>query len=120
MVGHTGMLDAAMAAARTVDTCLGRLESAVIDAGGTLLVTADHGNCEMMRDAETGQPHTAHTLNPVPAILINGPEWANGLRGGRLADVAPTLLRLLGLDQPAVMTGRSLIDEDGVRTAAAE
>ncbi len=119
MVGHTGVLTAAIEAARTVDICLGRLEAAVIEAGGVLLVTADHGNCELMQDPETGQPHTAHTLNRVPAVLINGPA-GGGLRDGRLADVAPTLLELMGLAKPAAMTGFSLIDGDGVRTAAAQ
>jgi len=120
MVGHSGILEAAVKAVETVDACLGRVEAAVVKAGGVLLVTADHGNCEMMRDPETGQPHTAHTLNPVPLILVNGPAWAHGLRGGRLADIAPTLLRLLGLRQPKEMTGRSLIVEEGARTVAAE
>ncbi len=118
MVGHTGILEAAVKAVAAVDVCLGRLEAAVIAAGGTLIVTADHGNCERMRDDESGQPHTAHTLNPVPVRLINAPSWAAGLRDGRLADVAPTVLRLLDLPQPAAMTGRSLIDEDGVGSAA--
>ncbi len=120
MVGHTGILDAAIRAARTIDDCLARLEAAVIAAGGTLLVTADHGNCEQMLASDGSQPHTAHTLNPVPAILINAPAWAQGLQSGRLADVAPTLLRLMGLAQPAGMTGRSLIVEHSDRSAAAE
>jgi 2,3-bisphosphoglycerate-independent phosphoglycerate mutase len=110
MVGHSGILPAAIKAAQTVDSCLGRLEKAVVEAGGVLLVTADHGNCETMRDPETGQPHTAHTLNPVPVVLVNDPTGTSPLRtGGRLADVAPTLLELLGLPQPAEMTGRSLL-----------
>jgi 2,3-bisphosphoglycerate-independent phosphoglycerate mutase len=120
MVGHTGILKAAVTATETVDVCLGRLEAAVVAAGGTLIVTADHGNCERMHDDESGQPHTAHTLNPVPVRLINAPSWVGGLHDGRLADVAPTILRLLDLPQPAAMTGRSLIDEDGVRSAAAQ
>ena len=111
MVGHTGMLDAALEAAATVDTCLGRLEEAVTQAGGAMLITADHGNCEQMLDETTGQPHTAHTLNPVPTVLVNPPAWAAGLKEGRLADVAPTLLHLLGVKQPKEMTGHSLIDE---------
>ncbi|MBL6946090.1 MAG: 2,3-bisphosphoglycerate-independent phosphoglycerate mutase [Rhodospirillales bacterium] len=118
MVGHTGFLDAAVRATETVDACLGRVEASVNKTGGVMLITADHGNCEMMQDPETGQPHTAHTLNPVPLILVNGPNWAGGLREGRLADIAPTLLRLLGLAQPAEMTGRSLIVEQGVQSAA--
>ena len=109
MVGHTGFLDAAIKAAETVDLCLGRLESAVKKAGGVLLVTADHGNCEQMVDPDSQQPHTAHTLNRVPVILINGP--ACSLRDGRLADVAPTLLRFMGIPQPEEMTGRNLTVE---------
>ena len=119
MVGHTGKLDAAIKAAEAVDSCLGRLEEAVIRAGGMLLVTADHGNAEMMLDGESGQPHTAHTLNPVPLVLVNGPSRI-GLTDGCLADVAPTVLRLMGLRQPIEMTGRVLVEEDGVETDAAQ
>jgi 2,3-bisphosphoglycerate-independent phosphoglycerate mutase len=113
MVGHTGSLAAAVTAVETVDACLGRVVDAVTKQGGALLVTADHGNCEMMRDPETGEPHTAHTLNPVPAILVG--RAGTSLADGRLADVAPTLLDLMGLDQPAEMTGRSLIRTAGGR-----
>jgi 2,3-bisphosphoglycerate-independent phosphoglycerate mutase len=109
MVGHTGRLDAAITAVETIDLCLGRLASAVAKAGGTLVVTADHGNAEMMHDPETGGPHTAHTLNPVPFLIVNPPTMIARLEDGRLADVAPTLLDILGLDKPASMTGRSLI-----------
>jgi 2,3-bisphosphoglycerate-independent phosphoglycerate mutase len=109
MVGHTGRLDAAVRAVETVDTCLGRLTAAVQQAGGTLVVTADHGNAETMRDPETGEPHTAHTLNPVPFLVVNPPAAVAHLEDGRLADVAPTLLDILGLGQPAAMTGHSLI-----------
>ena len=112
MVGHTGVLEAAIKAAETIDASLARLEAAVTDAGGVMLVTADHGNCEQMADAKSKGPHTAHTLNLVPAVLVNAPDWVNGLHDGRLADVAPTLLQLLGLEQPEEMTGRSLIDGD--------
>ena len=108
MVGHTGDLAAARRAVESVDTCLGRLEAALVEVGGTMLVTADHGNVEMMRDPETGQPHTAHTTNPVPLLLVN-PPGAIALADGRLADVAPTVLDLLNLEPPKVMTGRSLI-----------
>ncbi len=118
MVGHTGSLPAAIKAVETVDSCLGRLEAAVTAAGGVLLFTADHGNCEIMRDPETGQPHTAHTLSPVPVVLVNAPEGITGLHDGRLADVAPTLLELLRLPQPEAMTGRSLIDRDTAQRAA--
>ncbi len=109
MVGHTGDLQAAIKAVETVDHCLGRLAEAVTRAGGTLLITADHGNVEMMRDPETGQPHTAHTTNPVPLLLVNPPAGVSGLENGRLCDVAPTLLRILGLPQPKAMTGRVLL-----------
>jgi 2,3-bisphosphoglycerate-independent phosphoglycerate mutase len=108
MVGHTGVLEAGIKAVETVDSCLGRAVEAVGRAGGVLLVTADHGNCEMMIDPETGGPHTAHTTNRVPCILV-GDRNARALRDGRLGDVAPTVLRLLGLEQPDAMTGRSLI-----------
>jgi 2,3-bisphosphoglycerate-independent phosphoglycerate mutase len=107
MVGHTGSLPAAIKAVETVDACLGRIVAAIEARGGALLVIADHGNCELMRDPITGEPHTAHTTNPVPVILF-GRAGAT-LSGGRLADVAPTLLELLGLTPPAEMTGRSLL-----------
>ena len=108
MVGHTGDFEAAMAAVETVDRCLGRLENAVEAAGGALMITADHGNVECMRDGATNQAHTAHTLSRVPVLLVGGPQAA-GLRDGGLADVAPTLLALLGLTQPDAMTGASLL-----------
>jgi 2,3-bisphosphoglycerate-independent phosphoglycerate mutase len=107
MVGHTGSLPAAIRAVETVDAGLGRIVEAVARAGGALLVTADHGNCELMRDPVTGGPHTAHTTNPVPVLLIGAD--GGSLRNGILADVAPTLLQLMGLDQPAEMTGHSLL-----------
>jgi 2,3-bisphosphoglycerate-independent phosphoglycerate mutase len=109
MVGHSGIMGAAVKAVEAVDTCLGRLCEAVIAAGGSLLVTADHGNIEQMADPETGEPFTAHTTNPVPIVLVNPPEGVTGLGHGKLADVAPTLLQLLGIEQPAAMTGQSLI-----------
>ncbi len=118
MVGHSGDIGAAVKAVEAVDRCLGRLADAVTRAGGTLLITADHGNAEMMRDPETGQPHTAHTLNPVPLLLVNPPAQVAGLRDGRLADIAPTLLALLGLRQPAAMTGRSLVSRAAERARA--
>ncbi len=117
MVGHTGIFDAAVKAAETVDGCLGRLEDALLKVGGTMLVTADHGNAEQMSDPHTHGPHTAHTLSPVPLILVNPPGFAEGLKEGVLADVSPTLLRLLGLDQPAEMTGQSLISEKQTQNA---
>ena len=96
-------------AVEAVDRCIGRLAEALSRSGGTMLITADHGNAEMMFDPETGQPHTAHTLNRVPVLLVNAPAGISRLADGELADIAPTLLRLLGLPQPAVMTGHSLI-----------
>jgi 2,3-bisphosphoglycerate-independent phosphoglycerate mutase len=118
MVGHTGRLDAAVKAAETVDACLGRLSEAVESAGGTLVITADHGNAEMMQDAETGEPHTAHTLNPVPFIVVNPPGAVAQLDDGRLSDVAPTLLDILGLPKPATMTGHSLMTTPAEQLAA--
>ena len=109
MVGHSGLLDATVKAVETVDSCLGRLAEAVEAAGGTLVITADHGNAEMMRDPKTGEPHTAHTLNPVPFVVVNPPVAVDRIGDGRLADVAPTLLDILGLEKPAAMTGHSLI-----------
>ncbi|MBY5971291.1 2,3-bisphosphoglycerate-independent phosphoglycerate mutase [Ferrimonas balearica] len=108
MVGHTGSIPAAVAACEAVDRGLGRVVEALEKAGGAMIVTADHGNCETMVDPETGGPHTAHTTNPVPVILFGGPEGA-ALREGRLADLAPTLLELMGMEKPAEMTGESLI-----------
>ena len=118
MVGHTGHLDAAVKAVETVDSCLGRLSEAVERAGGTLVITADHGNAEMMRDAETGEPHTAHTINPVPFVVVNPPAAVRHLDDGRLSDVAPTLLDILGLPKPAAMTGHSLIAAAAEQAAA--
>jgi 2,3-bisphosphoglycerate-independent phosphoglycerate mutase len=110
MVGHTGDLAAAIQAAEAVDIAIGAVEAAVRAAGGALLVTADHGNLEMMRDPETGQPHTAHTVGPVPFVLVADGRPGAALRaGGALRDVAPTILDLLGLPAPAAMSGRSLI-----------
>jgi 2,3-bisphosphoglycerate-independent phosphoglycerate mutase len=120
MVGHSGLFDATVAAVEALDRCLGRLASAVEKAGGTLVVTADHGNAEMMRDPQTGEPHTAHTLNPVPLLVVNPPAAIGHLEDGRLADVAPTLLALLGLPQPAAMTGHSLIRPHESRRSAAD
>jgi len=116
MVGHTGNIEAAVEAIETVDTCLGRLLASISKAGGTVLITADHGNAEVMRD-EQGNPWTAHTTNPVPFILVEGEGrkitghgTAVKLRDdGRLADIAPTILEILQLPKPTEMTGRSLI-----------
>jgi 2,3-bisphosphoglycerate-independent phosphoglycerate mutase len=108
MVGHTGDLKAAMAACAAVDQGLTRVVAALDKAGGAMILTADHGNCEVMVDPETGNPHTAHTTNLVPVALIGGPEGVS-LRDGRLADLAPTLLDLMGLPKPPEMTGETLI-----------
>ncbi|MBK0401255.1 2,3-bisphosphoglycerate-independent phosphoglycerate mutase [Limibaculum sp. M0105] len=114
MVGHTGSLEAAMAACEAVDRGLGAALDALAETGGAMLVTADHGNCEVMVDPETGGPHTAHTTNPVPLVLVESGGGGHGLvAGGRLADLAPTLLALMGLAQPAEMTGRSLLTGPG-------
>ena len=107
MVGHTGSLAAAIKAVETVDTALGRLAHAIRNSGGALLITADHGNCETMRNPATGGPHTAHTTNPVPVLLMGAGRVS--LADGRLADIAPTLLELMGLPQPVEMTGTSLL-----------
>lgn len=109
MVGHTGDLNAAIKACEAVDQGLSRVVAALREVGGAMIVTADHGNCEMMIDPETGGPHTAHTLNPVPVALVNGPEGAALRDGGRLCDLAPTLLALMELPQPPEMTGESLL-----------
>jgi 2,3-bisphosphoglycerate-independent phosphoglycerate mutase len=115
MVGHTGIMAAAVKAVETIDASLGRLAAAVEAAGGVMLITADHGNIEQMLDPETGEPHTAHTTNLVPAILVGAEAAAKAVGGpvslgdGRLADVAPTLLAIMGIPQPAEMTGHSLL-----------
>ncbi len=108
MVGHTGVFEAAVTACETVDACLGRLEAATLERGGALLVLADHGNAETMLTPD-GAAHTAHTTNPVPCVLVGGPAGATLRDGGVLGDVAPTVLDLLGLEIPALMTGRSLL-----------
>ncbi|MCF6265754.1 MAG: 2,3-bisphosphoglycerate-independent phosphoglycerate mutase [Desulfuromusa sp.] len=108
MVGHTGILSAAIEAVETVDTCLGRLVDAVVKAGGKLLITADHGNCEQMVD-KNGHPHTAHTTNPVQFILVDPSRKDQAVRDGILADLAPTILELLKLEKPVAMTGQSLL-----------
>ena len=108
MLGHTGIMSAAIKAVETVDVCVGRLVKAVTDKGGALFITADHGNAEDMA-YEDGSPKTSHTRTPVKAVLING-KGVTGLKEGRLADVAPTLLDLMGIDKPQEMTGESLIE----------
>ena len=109
MVGHTGVLPAAVRAVEVVDECVGRAVDALVKAGGAMFLCADHGNCEQMIDPETGAPHTAHTTNPVPFILINYEEGVTLREGGVLADIVPTLIDMMGLKQPAEMTGKSLL-----------
>jgi 2,3-bisphosphoglycerate-independent phosphoglycerate mutase len=118
MVGHTGDLGAAIKAVETVDACLGRLDRAIRAAGGAMLITADHGNAEQMTDKSTGQPHTAHTTNLVPLVLVGGRRGVTQLANGKLADIAPTVLDLLGLEQPVEMTGKSLIVHAGEQREA--
>jgi|TARA_B110000902_G_scaffold263949_1_gene344180 2,3-bisphosphoglycerate-independent phosphoglycerate mutase len=108
MVGHTGDLQAGIAACEAVDAGLTKVIKALEQVGGAMIITADHGNCETMIDPETGGPHTAHTLNLVPVALVGGPQGAT-LSAGRLADLAPTLLHLMGLETPPEMTGKNLI-----------
>ncbi len=110
MLGHTGILDAAVKAVETIDRCLDRVTDAVLARGGELLITADHGNCELMVDPNTGEPHTAHTTNPVPLYWVTKNARGRALRDGTLADLAPTVLDLLELPAPAEMTGRSLLE----------
>ena len=105
MVGHTGVYDAAVEAVETVDNCVARVVRAAQDMGGVVLITADHGNAEQMLDQD-GQPFTAHTTNPVPFCIVGADVR---LRDGRLADIAPTMLDLMGLDQPEEMDGKTLI-----------
>ena len=108
MVGHTGKLDAAVKAVETIDQCLGRIVRAVRDANGTLILTADHGNAEEMWNAELNEPHTAHTCNPVPLIIVDDVTSTRLREGGSLKDVAPTMLGILGVGAPEEMTGRDL------------
>ncbi len=115
MVGHTGVLKAAVSAVETVDACVGRVVEATLAKGGSLVVTADHGNCEQMIDPVTGGPHTAHTTFDVPLIVVEpGLEGRTLRAGGRLADIAPTVLALMGLDKPVEMTGESLLSPTGL------
>lgn len=111
MVGHTGIMSAALKAVAAVDECLGRVMQAIKEVNGVLLVTADHGNVEKMVDETTGQPYTAHTVGKVRAVLYNAPTTVKGLHDGRLADIAPTLLDLLDLKKPSEMTGNSLLEK---------
>ncbi|MGH9457180.1 MAG: 2,3-bisphosphoglycerate-independent phosphoglycerate mutase [Thermoanaerobaculia bacterium] len=118
MVGHTGVMPAAVAAVEATDAAIGKIMDAVEDSGGVMVMTADHGNCETMFDTETGQPHTAHTTAPVPLVVFD-PEkrWRELRRGGALENVAPTILEILGVEKPAEMTATSLL-EGGTAAAA--
>lgn len=109
MVGHTGVISAAVKAIETVDECVGKAVQAVKDVDGVLFICADHGNAEQMIDYTTGQPHTAHTTNPVPFILVNYDPAYTLKEGGCLADIVPTLINVMGMEQPAEMTGKSLL-----------
>jgi 2,3-bisphosphoglycerate-independent phosphoglycerate mutase len=109
MVGHTGDFAAAVKAVETVDACVGKVFGALLEKNGTGLLTADHGNLELMRDPDNGGPHTYHTTNPVPCVLVNGPRGAALRSGGKLADIAPTFLELLKIEKPIEMTGESLL-----------
>ncbi len=110
MVGHTGIIPATKIAVKTVDECVGRVAEAIIKQGGKLVITADHGNADMMIDPASGEPFTAHTTNPVPVIVVDPADPKKQLRsGGKLCDLCPTLLDLMGMDKPAQMTGESLI-----------
>jgi 2,3-bisphosphoglycerate-independent phosphoglycerate mutase len=109
MVGHTGVMEAAKQAVETLDACLARLQQAIMKTGGQMLITADHGNCEQMRDHENDQAHTAHTQNLVPLVYV-GQADVTFDAGGTLSDVAPTLLDLMHIEKPKEMTGRSLVN----------
>ena len=110
MVGHTGSLPAAIKAVETIDECVQKVVDAILEHDGTLIITADHGNCEQMIDYKTGEPHTAHTTNPVPLILVTKDENLK-VKSGKLADLAPTMLELLGIEQPKEMTGESILEK---------
>jgi 2,3-bisphosphoglycerate-independent phosphoglycerate mutase len=109
MVGHTGDLQAAIKACESVDIALVEVTKAITSTGGAMLICSDHGNCETMINLETGNPHTAHTTNPVPVILVGGQDTTKLRSNGKLADLAPTLLELMGLPQPTEMSGNTLI-----------
>ena len=109
MVGHTGVENAAIKAIETVDACVGRAVDAIKEVDGQMFICADHGNAEQLVDYETGEPFTAHTTNPVPFILVNADPSYTLREGGKLADIVPTLLELMGMEQPKEMTGTSLL-----------
>ncbi len=109
MVGHTGIVDAAVKAIEVVDGCVGKAVEALKEVGGSMFICADHGNAEQLIDYDTQDPFTAHTTNPVPFILVNYDEEYTLREGGCLADIAPTLIEMMGLEQPVEMTGKSLL-----------
>ena len=109
MVGHTGIMEAAIKAVETVDACVGRVVDALVETGGQMFLCADHGNSDQLIDYETGEPFTAHTTNPVPFILVNYTDGVGLKEGGKLADIAPTLLEMMGIEKPEEMTGESLL-----------
>jgi 2,3-bisphosphoglycerate-independent phosphoglycerate mutase len=110
MVGHTGIFDAAVAAVEALDKCIGRVEAALLEVGGQALITADHGNCEQMVDYESGQLHTQHTTELVPLVYVGNRKLTLAPSGGKLADIAPTLLSLMALEQPGEMSGVNLAE----------
>ena len=109
MVGHTGVIDSAVKAIEVIDECVGEVVNFIKEVDGQMFICADHGNAEQLVDYETGDPFTAHTTNPVPFILVNADEKYTLAEDGCLADIAPTLLELMGIEQPAEMTGKSLL-----------
>ena len=109
MVGHTGVMSAAIKAVEVIDSCLGKIINSIQQVKGAVFFTADHGNIEIMRDAKTGIAHTSHTHNPVPTVLFGAPKSVKKLRNGSLADISPTLLDLMGLNKPNEMSGQSLL-----------
>ena len=111
MVGHTGVLEAAVKAVEAVDECVGKAVAAIKEVDGVLFICADHGNAEYMIDENDGEPFTAHTTNPVPFILVNYDSKYTLREGGCLADIVPTLIQIMGKEQPVEMTGKSLLIE---------
>ena len=111
MVGHTGVFEAAVAAVKKVDKCIEKVSNKILEIGGTLLITADHGNVELMEDPVTHAPFTAHTTNEVPFILVSDKYKNAKLDDGKLSDIAPTMLDILGIEKPSEMNGKSLIEK---------
>ena len=111
MVGHTGVMEAAVKAIEVIDECVGEVVEFIKEVDGQLFICADHGNAEQLIDYETGEPYTAHTTNPVPFILVNADPKYTLRENGVLADIVPTLIELMGMKQPKEMTGKSLLIE---------